>query len=173
MKADFTQRSVLVSLPIRLVEALLAAHAELGGDLSDALKFSVSDGFASAREVASAVDVLPQPAGKYVVEFLGAQVAARTLPAIFSQIVDLMAEVAPEALDALASMSARTRRFIAVDPHVIHPGNQNLPVMQTSSGWWISKNIGREDLERAMRALCCASGLAYGSDLKFSVSSGL
>lgn len=169
MNSDSAQRSVIVSLPIEFVEALLATHAKLDADLTDALKFSMSERLSHVCEDS---DGPLLPAGKYAVEFLGVHVAARTLPAVFSQIVDLMAEVAPEALETLAFLKARTRRFIALDPKAIHQGNRNLPVMQTSSGWWISKNIGREDLERAMRALCSASGLAYGNDLKLKVCNG-
>jgi len=89
------------------------------------------------------------------------------LPEIFAQFVDMTAKVAPEALDKLAGMSARRRRFVARNPEAIHPGNRHLPITRTASGWWISKNIGQEDLKRALRALCDAAGLTFGADVKF------
>jgi hypothetical protein len=42
--------------------------------------------------------------------------------------------------------------------------------MKTASGWWISKNIGQEDLKRALWALCQASNLTFGLDVTFSTA---
>ena len=78
-----------------------------------------------------------------------------------------MAVVAPEALHKLAAMGARRRGFVAQMPESIHPGRRDLPVMRTTAGWWISKNIGQEDLKRALRALAQAADIRYGNDVKF------
>ena len=93
--------------------------------------------------------------------------SASTLPEIFAQVVDLTAEVASEALDKLAATRARKRRFVARNPEAIHPGRSDLAVMQTASGWWISKNISQADLKRALQALTHAAGLSFGEDIKF------
>jgi hypothetical protein len=121
-----------------------------------------------AKRLLSLEKVFSLPAaGKYEAEYLGARLFESTLPAIFAHVVDLTADVAPEALDKLAAMRARKRRFVARNPEAVHPGRQDLAVMRTKSGWWISKNIGQEDLKRALHALALASGLTFGDDIKF------
>ena len=166
--------TALVRLPVRLVEALR--------QMRDAPDFEVleedSAGTAKADTPSASPSLRPDAharasaRGKYAAAFLGAPFAARTLPDVFAVIVDMTAQVAPETLETLSNMSARTRRYVARKPEAIHPGNRSLPVMQTNSGWWISKNIGREDLTRGLIALCIASGLKYGVDVQFSLPSG-
>ena len=163
--ADF----VVVSLPRQLAGALLCLRSHLDDDCANVLRAALG---ASAnppnenearvcREIPSA-----HPDRKYTADFLGTRVTAWTLPEIFAHIVDLTADVAPEALEMLATMRARTRRFVARSPELVHPGRRDLLVMRTKSGWWVSRNIGREDLMRALRALAQAAGLEYGEDVR-------
>ena len=106
--------------------------------------------------------------GKYVGEIFGVRVTARTLPEFFEIILNIISHVAPEVLVYLSVFQTQSRRFVAASPELVHLDNPNLPVMKTASGWWISKNIGQEDLKRALRALCYVSGLKYGGDVIFS-----
>lgn len=171
MKFDLTERTVLVPLPAHFVDALIKMHATLSADLVGALEASIEDtprSLSEGRPVKTS-QAPPLPDRKYAAEFLGTPFTTWTLPEVFAGIVDMTAMVAPEALNKLAEMSARRRRFVARNPEAIHPGNRDLPVMQTASGWWISKNIGQEDLKRALRALSDATGLKFGSDVKFSL----
>jgi hypothetical protein len=92
-----------------------------------------------------------------------------TLAALFGRVVDMMADVAPENLVSLAGIRTRGRRFISLEPHGIHPYSPHLPVLQTASGWWISKNISQDQLKLALRAICDVSGLRFGEDLRFPV----
>ena len=78
-----------------------------------------------------------------------------------------MAEVAPEALENLATHRSRKRRFVTRNRDEVHPGRSDLRVLRTSSGWWISGNIGREDLKRTLRELTAVAGLTFGQDLVF------
>jgi hypothetical protein len=39
--------------------------------------------------------------------------------------------------------------------------------MRTRTGWWISKNVGMEDIVRSLRALADAAGLSFGQDIIF------
>ncbi|TVR80056.1 MAG: hypothetical protein EA405_11745 [Rhodospirillales bacterium] len=171
MKSDFVDRTVLVHLPATFIDTLLKVRATLDNDLASLLETSLASCSGSLKELdqEEATKAAPLPNGRYVAEFLGVPFATRTLPEVFAEIVDMTAEVAPEALDRLSEVSARTRRFVARRPEAVHPGNHRLPVMQTASGWWISKNIGQEDLMRALRALCRAAGLSFGADVKFSL----
>ena len=162
MEMQSSQGTVQVSLPISFINALLQMHEELVPEVIQSLKERAIEECQSGPEVA-----LPTTAGKYSAEFLGVGISATTLPEIFSQIVDLMAEVAPDALEILAKRKSRKRRFIARDRHNIHPGRSDLRVIRTSSGWWMSGNIGSDDLKRALRELATAAGLAFGRDVVF------
>ncbi len=169
-----SENTVVVSLPVSFVDTLLKMHEAFHPRVLEALQSSVRD------------DLLPQPATettlsanantllskKYHAEFLGIKITAWTLPGIYAQIVDMMAVAAPDALEKLAGFRARKRRFVATTPESIHPGNEYLPVLQTVSDWWISKNIGKEDLKRALSALADAADLNFGRDVIFPVALG-
>lgn len=169
MTIEISKRTMLVALPESVVGALLQMNASLNEGLADSLQSliagSTNEPARRDHEPKAKTCLLPQ-AGKYSAEFLGTTLTARTLPEIFAQVVDLTAEVAPEALHELAAMYARKRRFVARNPEAIHPGRRDLAVMRTASAWWISKNIGQEDLKRALQALAQAAGLRFGEDIK-------
>jgi hypothetical protein len=170
-----SENTVVVSLPVSFVVTLLKMHEAFHPRVLEVLQSSVC------------YDPLPQPATetslsanantllpkKYYAEFLGIAVTGRTLPEIYMQIVDMMAVAAPDALEKLAGLRARKRRFVAINPESIHPGNEYLPVLQTVSGWWISKNIGKEDLKRALSALADAAELKIGQDVIFPLNLGI
>lgn len=162
MEMHSPQGTVQVSLPISFINGLLQMHGALAPEVIQSLKARAIEACQSGQEVA-----LPVRAGKYAAEFLGVGISATTLPGIFSQIVDLMAEVAPDALELLAKRKSRKRRFVARDRQNIHPGRSDLRVIRTASGWWTSGNIGRDDLKRALRELATAAGLAFGRDVVF------
>ena len=172
MKCETPTQPVLVSLPISIVEAILTMRSALDDGFTAALGKSLAD----ARIINTAViDARPTsfPAherGKYAAEFLGVGFSADTLAAIFGQVVDMMAAVAPEALVSLAAIRTRGRRFISKEARGIHPHSPHLPVQQTDSGWWISKNISQDQLKLALRTICEISGLTFGKDLRFPVS---
>ena len=171
MKCETPTQAVLVSLPISFVEAILTLQSALDDDVTSALGKSL----AGARTVSTAL--LDPPAtsfvsyqrAKYAVEFLGVRFSVDTLAAIFGRVVYMMAAVAPEALVSLAAIRTRGRRFISLEARGIHPSSPHLPVQQTASGWWISKNVSQDQLKSALRTICEVSGLTFGKDLKFPV----
>jgi len=165
--------TVLVRLPVHLVDAMLKMRDSLDKDLTASLSASIAKNTKVATiETGTQSKLLNGPRHhKYKAEYLGECVRGRTLPDVFAAIVDLTAEIAPEALERLADMSARSRHYVARKPEAVHPGNKRLPTKQTTSGWWISKNIGQEDLLRALKALCRAGDLQFGTDVKFVIQS--
>jgi hypothetical protein len=106
---------------------------------------------------------------KYRLAFLGEELGANTLSELFGALVDSLALVAAEATEKLASMKSRKRAFISRDRGSIHPGRPDLKTLKTATGWWISANIGRVDLSRALDAVCEASGLEVGKDIRFLI----
>jgi len=112
----------------------------------------------------------PEGEGKYICEVLGTRLRATTLPLLFLEAVDLFYELAPEALDRLATERARKRRYVSRTKADIHPGRPDLAVIKTRSGWWVSGNVGSRDVARGLKALCLAASLEFGRDLQFSVA---
>lgn len=110
----------------------------------------------------------PRPTeGRYALIILGETLLADTLSELFSAVVEILCAIAPEAIEKLAAMHARTRAFVSRNREDIHPGRPDLRLRQSPSGWWVSANIGTEDLKRALRAACEASGLLYDRDIRF------
>jgi len=169
MKSGAIEPTILIPLPATFIAALLKIREALDNDVVSTLETGLASG--AFPVIGSASEEMPipprPPSQKYTTEFLGKTVTTRTLPEVFAKIVDMTDDVAPEVLESLSKVSSRTRRFVARNPERIHPGSPHLPVMRTDSGWWISKNIGQEDLKRALRALCSAAGLRFGKDVKF------
>lgn len=169
MKRETPEQAALVSLPISLIEVMLKMRSSLDDQLASQLEKFIGSASASSEAIFN------QPApcfaaperGKYAAEFLGVVFFANTLASVFGRVVDMMADVAPEALVELAAIRTRGRRFVSREPRDIHPRSPHLPVMQTKSGWWISKNISQDQLKQALRNLCRVSGLSFGKDLEF------
>jgi len=169
MKVETSTQTALVSLPLSLIEALLTMRSVLDEEVAGALR-TIAGRFPSASKPTPdrpSPDVIVPRRGKYAAEFLGTVFFEDTLAAIFGRAVDMMADVAPEALVSLSKVRTRGRRFISMAPHDIHPFSPHLPVMRTESGWWISKNISKDQLKLALRELCEVSELSFGRDLKF------
>lgn len=159
------------NLPQGLLHGLIKIQEILDGGVAESLRDLVNDrAQAVLRSDIASDNVIRSVDGlkKYSAEFIGIRISGWTLPEIFSTIVDMTFEVAPEVVDKLATLSSRRRRFVSRTCDGVHPGRQDLSVMQTGSGWWISKNIGQEDLRRGLRALAQAAGLTYGIDVKFN-----
>lgn len=103
----------------------------------------------------------------YGVVVLGETLTASTLGKMLGTTVDALAAVDATAIERLATMSSRTRAFVARNRDAVHPGRPDLPTLRGSAGWWVSANIGTADIERALRAMCEASNLSYGHDIVF------
>jgi hypothetical protein len=112
MTIEISERTMLVALPESVVGALLQMNASLNAGLADSLQSLIagSTNEPARRDHEPNAKACPLlQAGKYSAEFLGTTLAAWTLPEIFAQVVDLTAEVAPEALHKLAAMYARKK----------------------------------------------------------------
>ena len=105
--------------------------------------------------------------GKHAAEVLGERVEAPTLGLLFAAVVDVVAELDPAVLERLAPITPRTRHYVARSKAEIHPGRPDLPTIKARSGWWVSKNVGEEDVRRGLLALCRVASLKFGSDICF------
>ncbi len=109
---------------------------------------------------------IPKPHYKHNILFLDTRIGANSLGELYGKLIDLLFDIAPEAVEKLAGMKARTRRFVAKDSSNIHPSSPHLPTLKTKSGWHVSKNIGKVDFNRGTRALCTAADIKYGKDVR-------
>jgi len=103
---------------------------------------------------------------KYTLVFLGEELHANTLGHMFVEVIDSLSIVAPDGLENLAAMKSRKRPFVSRSREAIHPGRLDLKALKTKSGWWVSANIGRRDFNRALGALCKATGLTINKDAR-------
>ena len=106
---------------------------------------------------------------KYVAEVLGKRISASTLGRLFGVIVDQIDDIDPSVLERLELMRARKRRYVARAKSSIHPGRPDLETLKSKSEWWVSANVGKEDVTRGLKALCHAGQLKFGSDIRFPV----
>jgi hypothetical protein len=104
--------------------------------------------------------------GYYRIKVFDVPIGARTLGKLFAAAVDAIHDLDPAAIERLSRKIAYTRRFVALDKKDIHAGRLDLALLQTRSGWWVSGNIGRRDLTRALHELCKAADLEYGQDVR-------
>lgn len=169
MTMNLATEAVVVSLPTSFIDALLKMHCGFDPSVLAALQSAVPTVQPEmlSKEPMQKVVLDESIPKKYAASFLGVRVSAWSLPEIFAQIVDMMAIAAPEELEKLAGVRARTRRYISRSREAIHPRSNHLPVMLTASGWWISKCIGSEDLKRALIALAHVSDLDFGRCVVF------
>jgi hypothetical protein len=171
MNPDATGRLVPVLLPAVFIDALLKLDEAWQGNLTLILESALAD------QAQQTTDTNQQPTpvasvplrGKYCAEYLGVRFAKWTLPEVFAEVVDMTEIAAPEVLVRMSEIQTTRRRFIGRTREAVHLGNKRLPVMLTASGWWISRNIGQEDLKRAMRALCSTAQLSFDRDFKFQM----
>jgi hypothetical protein len=104
---------------------------------------------------------------KYGLELFGATLRASTLGRLFGALIDKLFELDTKAVEKISTIRATKRGYVSREKNVIHPGRPDLPLLKTRSGWWISANIGTDDLERALRCACEVNGLVYGRDIRF------
>lgn len=109
---------------------------------------------------------------KHGAEVLGETLKAQSLGRLFARVIDLVAEIDSELLERLAEARARTRRHISRTQSAIHPGRPDLRTIRARSGWWVSANVGEDDVRRSLIALCRAGGLTFNEDVRFPISPG-
>jgi len=114
----------------------------------------------------SSVPSPPKRTQKYALIFLGEELRAATLGHMFVELIDSLSIVAPEGVEKLATMKSRKRAFVSRSREAIHPGRSDLKTLKTKNGWWVSANIGRRDFNRALGALCKATGLTVSKDVR-------
>jgi len=109
---------------------------------------------------------------KYEVTFLGQILGSDALGDMYGKLVDALFVVAPDAVAKLATMKSKSRQYVSKDALRIHPNSQHLETLRTTSGFYVSKNVGTRDFNRGLKALCEAADLQFGEDVKFQKNRG-
>jgi hypothetical protein len=172
MKYETSSQSVLVSLPVHLIEALLTLRSALDENLASTLEKAVVDTVASSAAVSERppAAAFPSEHGRYAAEFRGRTFREDTLFGVFGRIVDMLANDEPEAIVSLSAYRTRRRRLVSRERGGIHIYRRDFAdtkTIQTNSGWWIDTNISEKQLKSALKVLCDKAGLIYGVDLRF------
>lgn len=111
------------------------------------------------------VSTLP---GKHACEVLGVTVRANSLGELFGNIIDLFDSVAPELVQKFSQTGSSRRHYVSRDRQDVHIGRPDLPVVRTRSGWWVSKNVNRQQTVSQLRKLCKVAGLEWRRDIRIS-----
>jgi hypothetical protein len=121
----------------------------------------------SGADIPQATATLPAScAGKHQVLLLGERICAPTLGKLFAAVVDAVYDLDPAAIERLSEMRGRTRRFVARYKGDVNDGRLDLPHLKTRSSWWVSGNVSRADVRRALKSLCHACGLDAQHDIR-------
>ena len=118
MIMEVLDRTIIVAMPEWVVSAMLQMNALLAAGLAVSLQSLMVGSeieFVKQATEPNTKAFLTSNAGKYSVKFLGLHFTARTLPGLFAKVVDLTADVAPEALDTLATKRASKKRLVSRD----------------------------------------------------------
>lgn len=136
MRSANTTKVALVPLPITLMETLLELNSLLDDQVVKVFVSKIGKTRAAGEVIQkpSTRDVGATRGGKYKLEFIGESLPAESLWAVFCIAINMMAEIAPEALDVLASRRTRSRRYIARNSADIHPSSPHLQTVKTRSG---------------------------------------
>lgn len=110
--------------------------------------------------------------GQYKAQYLGEELRSDILWDLFKQIVELSEDLDPEFVKELSTRILRSRRAVSKTRDGVHLRSKHLIVetQQTRGGYWISKNIGKDDLRRQCELLCNVAGLKFAYDLKLDLS---
>ena len=148
----------------RCIEAMLSSQPQVKASKAVSLERPSQVVSSEAKTAETRLDIAVRTK---VVEVFGERISAPSMGRLFRDLVDLIHDLDPCVIQRLSAKKAKVRRFVANCPERIHGGRMDLPTLQTESGWWVSDNIGTEDLKRALRALCEAGGLTYGNDIRY------
>jgi hypothetical protein len=165
MTIEISKRTIHVALPEDIMRALLVSfNAGLDAAFPPVMAAPIKQD--CAPKCKNQLVAKPAKYSAYCI----VPITAQTLPEIFSQCIDIVADLAPEAVDKLAKITTSARRFVSKSKDGVHRQSSHLPTIQTKSGWWGSANISKEDLKRALQALAKAAGLEFGKDVWFESS---
>lgn len=120
-----------------------------------------------AHDMTASVPLFEQRTHKYEIGFLDQVIGANSLGKLYGKLVDALYDIAPEAVENLAVMRSRSRRYVAKDEADVHPNSPHLQSLRTNSGYFVSKNVGTADFIRGMKALCSAADLTFDRDVWF------
>lgn len=163
------QQSMMLSLPEATVAQLLSLRERRGESLAEVVARISMHRTAKKTSPERQKNQFSTSSGasKYVCELLGTKIYASTLGSLFGNVVDILDELAPESLLQISERKVKTRRILSRKKDGVHISARHLPVLRTNSGWWISKNISKSQTVGNLRALCLATGIKFGSDMRF------
>ena len=115
-----------------------------------------------------ATDTQVVTTAKHVCCVLGESVFGESLPEVFGNVIDVMHDLDPEVLERLAKTRiSYVRSIISRDKSKIHLRSQHLKTAKSKSGWWYSRSVSQDQVERMLKELCKVASLEYGVDIRW------
>ncbi len=178
MSIDRGHQTVAVDLPLSFVHALLTLRHMMNDELVGALERAKTPLMppAAPRPVAFAKEqpkrAMPVSSGSaHKAMILGKVISGTSWHDLFSNCIEEMHVISPEALEILAGMKTNARRIIARERKDIHIRTPELweNTRLTSSGWWVDTNIGEPMFLPRLKKLAEAAQLEFGKDIIFPI----
>lgn len=174
MEIEKSNDLVSVELPLPFIDGLLAFKHLMDNRVTDSLRSALEEhqrvptapepetppSASSAKRTSS----LPRDTNLSA-EILGQRVSGVTLPDLFARCVDMIHELDPPSIERLAGRKTHARRYVARRREDVHFKSPHLQTIETGSGWWISANVGKQQVTTAMRLLTKAADLQFGKDI--------
>ena len=107
----------------------------------------------------------------YTLLVLGDRFPCESLADCLAAALGRLAELDGDLLERLSRRGGRTRPHVGRSREGLHPGRPELDrqyarEITPGSGWWVSTNRGREDVDRVLREACDLLGLRFGEDVR-------
>ena len=124
------------------------------------------------KVVVSPAEATPRSRSEpYTLLVLGDRFPCASLADCLVDALERLAELDGDLLERLSRRGGRTRPHVARSREGLHPGNPKLDLQYAreitpGSGWWVSTNRGREDVDRVLREACDLLGLHFGEDVR-------
>lgn len=171
METETSTNLISVELPLSFVHGLLALTHLMDNRVITSLRLALENhqSVATPKEpVPGQKRASPIPHSTDLsAEILGQRVLGNTLPDLFARCVDTIHDLDPSAIERLAGKKTHARRYVARRSEDIHFKSPHLKAMKTKSGWWISANVCKQQVAKAMRHLAEAANLTFGVDFIF------
>lgn len=171
METETSTNLISVDLPLSFVHGLLALTHLMDNRVIASLRLALEDhqSVTTPQEsVPGSKRASPVPHNTELsAEILGQRVLGTNLPDLFARCVDTIHDLDPSAIERLAGKKTHARRYVARRSEDIHFRSPHLKAMRTKSGWWVSANVGEQQVTKAMRLLAEAANLMFGVDFIF------
>ena len=118
--------------------------------------------------VLSAPNPRTRRTGAFAFQLHGKRVEAGSLKDTYLRCLQALAELEPQFLENLSSVSTKSRRIVARQPEHLYLKTPKLAskfAMALPGGWWADTNLSRQQCESRLKSACDVARIRFGRDL--------